>query len=306
MSSEWPVCPIGYTASPQRMGAALTYARRYALFTLVGIAGEDDLDAPDLSAPRTLDAGNLSGPNRQFERREPVAADHPAASRDRKPFLRDPKTVLEPEASALLRDQLLNELETITTADGAAEWAYRRLPAKNSLTSADAGIIEQVFQTKTQAVQPIENDKATFAPSRDLGDNPDTQPTQNTPKFESGLPTEKIIDLAGPKSPTIGDSQNQISLLKPVRKRDKAHRDFVCLQPCLICGRRPSDAHHIQFGQPRALGRKVSDEFTVPLCRVHHRDLHRRGDEKQWSQAGKIEPMEIAQKLWRETHDNTA
>jgi hypothetical protein len=86
------------------MGAAPTYARRYALFTLVGIAGEDDLDAPDLSAPRTLDAGNLSGPDRQFERREHVAAGHPASSRDRKPFLRDPKTFLEPDASAVLRD----------------------------------------------------------------------------------------------------------------------------------------------------------------------------------------------------------
>ena len=52
LSSEWPVCPISETAAPQRMGAALTYARRYALFALVGIAGEDDLDAPDLTAPR--------------------------------------------------------------------------------------------------------------------------------------------------------------------------------------------------------------------------------------------------------------
>ena len=49
VSSEWPVCPVSETASPQRMGAALTYARRYALFTLVGIAGEDDLDAPQLA-----------------------------------------------------------------------------------------------------------------------------------------------------------------------------------------------------------------------------------------------------------------
>ena len=48
IASDWPVCPIAETANPQRMGAALTYARRYALFTLVGIAGEDDLDAPDL------------------------------------------------------------------------------------------------------------------------------------------------------------------------------------------------------------------------------------------------------------------
>jgi hypothetical protein len=82
-------------------------------------------------------------------------------------------------------------------------------------------------------------------------------------------------------------------LLQP----DASARDFVCSQPYLICGRRPSDAHHIRFGQPRALGRKVSDEFTVPLCRAHHRDLHRRSDEKAWWEAAKIEPMRIADKL---------
>src|ERR1051325_10881624 len=51
IASDWPVCPIGETERPHRMGAALTYARRYSLFTLVGIAGEDDIDAPDLTAP---------------------------------------------------------------------------------------------------------------------------------------------------------------------------------------------------------------------------------------------------------------
>src|SRR5499433_268164 len=57
IASDWPVCPIAETANPQRMGAALTYARRYALFTLVGIAGEDDLDAPDLcEGPPSLSA----------------------------------------------------------------------------------------------------------------------------------------------------------------------------------------------------------------------------------------------------------
>jgi hypothetical protein len=71
------------------------------------------------------------------------------------------------------------------------------------------------------------------------------------------------------------------------------------------CGRRPSDAHHIRFGQPRALGSKVSDEFTVPLCRVHHRDLHRRSDERSWWDAAKIAPMEIAERLWRETRDKS-
>ena len=57
IASDWPVCPISDTATPHRMGAALTYARRYALFTLVGIAGEDDLDAPDLVAPTTPSSG---------------------------------------------------------------------------------------------------------------------------------------------------------------------------------------------------------------------------------------------------------
>lgn len=50
VSSDWPVCTVGETAAPHRLGAALTYARRYGLFTLVGIAGEDDLDAPDLAS----------------------------------------------------------------------------------------------------------------------------------------------------------------------------------------------------------------------------------------------------------------
>src|SRR5580658_5305650 len=68
IASDWPVCPVSETATPHRMGAALTYARRYALFTLVGIAGEDDLDAPDLITPTTQPSApakpggrNLSG-----------------------------------------------------------------------------------------------------------------------------------------------------------------------------------------------------------------------------------------------------
>jgi hypothetical protein len=119
----------------------------------------------------------------------------------------------------------------------------------------------------------------------------------------SGQQFDNIISSDGPNLAPIEDDQNAIALIKPVRKRDKAHRDFVCSQPCVVCGRRPSDAHHVQFGQPRALGRKVSDEFTVPLCRVHHRDLHRGSDEKKWWEAAKIEPMEVARRLWRETRD---
>jgi hypothetical protein len=121
--------------------------------------------------------------------------------------------------------------------------------------------------------------------------------------LDTGLPPDTIMTLDAPKLAPQEEDQGAAPLMKPVRKRDKAHRDFVCSQPCLICGRRPSDAHHIRFGQPRALGRRVSDEFTVPLCRVHHRDLHRRSDEKAWWEAAKIEPMKIAERLWRETRD---
>ena len=305
VSSEWPVCPIGDTASPQGMGAALTYARRYALFTLVGIAGEDDLDAPDLGAPRKPESGRPIEPNGQPEPRGDVAKDH--ATRGRRCHPRTPKMLLEPDASAVLRERLIVELAAIATADEAVTWAQRCLPAKNTLASADADVIEQAFRVKMHSVERIENDKATSpAPSGDQIDKFDTQPGLNAPKLDTGLPPDIVPSPDGPKLAPMEDDQNAVALTKPVRKRDKAHRDFVCSQPCLICGRRPSDAHHIRFGQPRALGRKVSDEFTVPLCRVHHRDLHRGSDEKKWWEAAKIEPMEIAQMLWRETREKLA
>jgi hypothetical protein len=91
-------------------------------------------------------------------------------------------------------------------------------------------------------------------------------------------------------------------LSKPVRERDSHHLKFVAMQPCLICGRAPSDAHHIKFAEPRALGRKISDRFTVPVCRLHHRELHRRGNERAWWQGYGIAPLDVAAALWQTTH----
>ena len=89
---------------------------------------------------------------------------------------------------------------------------------------------------------------------------------------------------------------------EPKRLRDKAHLKFVASQPCLICGRQPSDPHHLRFAQPRAIGLKVSDEFTVPLCRGHHRQLHQAGNEVAWWENLQINALEIAKDLWEQTH----
>jgi hypothetical protein len=95
--------------------------------------------------------------------------------------------------------------------------------------------------------------------------------------------------------------KSALMLGEPRRYRDRAHLEFVSAQPCVLCGRRPSDAHHLRFMQPRALGRRVSDEFTVPLCRTHHRALHRHGDEAAWWASVNLNPAIVAQRLWQQT-----
>jgi len=96
--------------------------------------------------------------------------------------------------------------------------------------------------------------------------------------------------------------KSALTIAEPKRLRDKAHLKLVASQPCLICGRQPSDPHHLRFAQPRAIGTKVSDEFTVPLCRGHHRQLHQAGNEVAWWDDLKIDALEIAKGLWEQTH----
>jgi DNA recombination protein Rad52 len=97
-----------------------------------------------------------------------------------------------------------------------------------------------------------------------------------------------------------------LALPEPKRLRDKNHLKFVASQPCLICGRQPCDPHHLRFAQPRAIGMKVSDEFTVPLCRGHHRQLHEASNEVAWWENLKIEPLAIANELWQQTRPKAA
>jgi ERF superfamily len=145
IASDWPVCAISETATPHRMGAALTYARRYALFTLVGIAGEDDLDAPDLATPtnRTSGPEKLAGTGNGRLHAGHRGSARPAGG----PKVAKP--LLGPEGSAELRDRLLVELNDLACSEDAALRAHRCIGEKNKLTTADALRVEESFQAKT-------------------------------------------------------------------------------------------------------------------------------------------------------------
>lgn len=278
ISSDWPVCPIAETATPHRMGAALTYARRYALFAIVGIAGDDDLDAPDLSIGSGTSVHSESASKvEQIENPgvNGTAADGPGNRlRAKKPEARSRQPILAPNESAELRLQLLTEISDLSSADAATKWATTALPAKNRLTSADAQAVEEAFSSRL----------STFGAGDGAEQSSDVPPSQ----------------VHTDVTPAIADKQ-VLMLGVPPRRRDKAHLRYVATHACLVCGRQPSDPHHLRFAQPRALGRKVSDEFTVPLCRSHHRELHRARNESKWWAGFGIDPMAIAGRLWNET-----
>lgn len=255
ISSDFPVCAGKDVEAPHRMGAALTYARRYALFALVGIAGEDDLEAPDA----------VVGPPAPLEPRpvpEPIGTS-PKGATNRSP-------VLAAEDSAALRDQLLVQLEVTTDL---LSWAKTNLPLKNTLLEVDARTIEAAYANRLEpaATSILEEEHA-------------------SPNDANSVEAAELAEVT---------SDGAIAFPKePPRRRSKAHLAFVREHPCLVCRQTPSDAHHLKFAQPRALGRKVSDEFTVPLCRSHHQALHRHGNERAWWIDMQISPLPVASELW--------
>jgi hypothetical protein len=328
------------------MGAALTYARRYGLFTLVGIAGEDDLDAPDLAGQPAGGAAKAGNVLHRAKLHRNGAAERRAAAetlgsfaKNRKPWT-PPKQSLAPEASAALRDRLLGELGSLSSADEATAWAQRVLGTKNTLRDVDAAVVEAAFALRMAELgensevplpSPPEAGQglaeATVPPGRaelmaalrasvELGAAKEpplpankrrrkTRPHQQIP----ATPPQTAA-LPAPELPPVNDAvpwhvdKSALPLSEPRRYRDRAHLEFVGSQPCLLCGRQPCDAHHLRFMQPRALGRRVSDEFAVPLCRTHHRALHRSGDEAAWWKATDLDPVMIAHRLWQHTRLN--
>jgi hypothetical protein len=288
IASDWPVCAISET--PHRKGAALTYARRYALFTLVGIAGEDDLDAPDLIAPTVAD----SGPTRSTISSKIAGLNGgrrggtTSSRRNGKASATTIKPVLDQERSASLRDQLLSDVDLLSAADDTATWAHQFMATKNSLAAADARRVEDAFAAKLATLGSGDGEGIN-APSPAKPDHR-RSPRNQRPAEPSAVSASNSVD------------KSLLALPELRRFRDKTHVKFVAKQPCLICGRSPSDAHHLRFAQHRALGRKVSDEFVVPLCRGHHREVHRTGDEAAWWSKAGIDPLEAARRFWTETH----
>jgi hypothetical protein len=169
-------------------------------------------------------------------------------------------------------------MNDLNSAEQAANWAHRVLGAKNSLTAADAERVEQAFQARLTIIVG----EAAGGPS--------------TQRAEPSLRRSKKQRRASTVDKSV------LALPAPRRIRDRDHVKSVARQPCLVCGRHPADAHHLRFAQSPALGRKVSDEFTIPLCRGHHREVHRYGDEAAWWNKIGIDATAVARVLWLKTH----
>jgi hypothetical protein len=166
---------------------------------------------------------------------------------------------------------MLAEIQSLNTDEDLLAWARDGLARKNTLLEADARAIEMVYQRKLRETTLSDSDVA------EEGSN-------TRPSITHGISDATTVDLTYSK--------------EPVRKRSKAHLSFVRGQPCVVCKQSPCDPHHLKFARPRALGRKVSDEFTVPLCRAHHQQLHCHGNEKAWWANLQIAPLLIAKQLW--------
>ena len=228
-SSEWPVCHISDIASAQRVGAALTYARRYALFALVGIAGEDDLDAPDLGAdPNFLPERPRPADDRRQSNGQDAAGQRAAPARGKRgPSAR---SVLREQLSASLRESLIEQMAAINSAAEAAAWAQKNLPAKNTLIAADAKIVEDQFRARLAAIgapdgigdaAPACGTPANLAPH----ELPHAVAEQNMMSRGTNTHPEASTRV---KKQTRSDAVR--SLERTVRLRDKDHRRYVLRQ----------------------------------------------------------------------------
>jgi hypothetical protein len=235
---------------------------------------------------------------------------------------------LQGQLSAVLREELLTEVARIGEPDAATVWVQKRLAARESLADPDARVVEDAFARRLADLDAV-NGSAPNTMAYPTDSTPDssagsetehgnaatlTSKTRRAPADDAGdiIAAPAFRDALAPPAwlgppeaePAVeprGIDKSALPIGAPRRFRDKAHLAFVAGEPCLLCARRPCDPHHIRFAQKQSLGRKVSDEFTVPLCRSHHRALHRSGSEYLWWENVGIDPLKVARKLWRGT-----
>jgi hypothetical protein len=192
--------------------------------------------------------------------------------------------ILDPQDSRALRKQLVMEVGEIMDVKALTAWAGKILLQKNKLVTTDAEVVETAFAAKLHEFGSAElprsdtslriNNTIESATS----DISATETMQSASRKLNGrrMPRRSAERENGSAEAVTPEAVAQLSVTpigKTLRLRDRDHLKFVSAQPCVACGRSPSDAHHLKFAQGRALGRKVSDEFTVPLCRTHHREL---------------------------------
>ena len=175
--------------------------------------------------------------------------------------------------------------------------AFSPKTSAQELTSADQG--QHQVRLPPDDATPIPRPSRFYGRRQDLVTR---DRAQGLRKLEVQPSTDTSIVPPSPELLPARIDKSVLTIGEPKRLRDKAHLGFVRSQPCLVCGRQPSDPHHLQFAQPRALGLKVSDEFTVPLCRNHHQQLHQAGNEVAWWHDLDIKALEIANRLWAESH----
>jgi hypothetical protein len=154
-------------------------------------------------------------------------------------------------ASAKLRERLLAEIRKLSSGDDAAKWAHQSLAEKNCLRASDAAQVEAIFEAKRTELTSISTGDPQMQEGGLANNSSDDRPRYSQIKT-NGRPGTVI-------------NKSILALPEPRRIRDRYHVRFVAARPCLICGRVPSDPHDLRLAQSRALARKVSDEFTVPL-----------------------------------------
>jgi len=196
-----------------------------------------------------------------------------------------PKPILDASQSSVLRDQLLTEIAAFGSPDQAATSGRMLLIAKNQLTAEDAKVLEAAFERRL-----AEFEQHTAGVS---------SPPRTVPSATNGV-AGRVDNVPH------GIDKSALALGEPRRHRDKEHLRFVASHPCMVCGRNPTDAHHLRFAQPRTLGRKVGDQYTVPLCRTHHQEAHHVGNERAWWKSTGINPIDRARALWTKTRQGVS